>query len=78
LKFPFFTDALDAINSLALVIYKFDKMQDHAALVRPHGNTKKGNQLYRRTKQSTKDMLKAQLEHCSPKDATNKVFEESY
>ena len=30
----------------------------------------------RRTKESTKNLLKAELEHSSPKIATNKVFED--
>ena len=64
------------MSYLALVIYKFDGVPDHAVLVRPHGNAKKGKGPYRRTKESTKNLLKAELEHSSPKIATNKVFED--
>ena len=59
------------ICSLALVVYKSD---DHPVLIHPHGNSKKGKQPYKRTKKSTVDLVKAELDHSSPKDATNKVF----
>jgi len=49
-------------------------VQDHPAEVRPHGNAKKSNKPYKRTKQSTVNLLKAELDHTSPKDATNKIF----
>ena len=61
---------------MALVVYKFDRVQDHPVLVRPHGNSKKGRQPYKRTKQSTINLLKTELDHNSPKDATDNVFTE--
>ena len=45
----------------------------HSVLVRPHGNSK-SNSSYRRTKESTKNLLKAELVHDSPKDAIDKVY----
>ena len=49
------------------MIYNSGGVQDHVVLVRPHGNAKKTKDL---TKESTKNMLKAELE---PKIA---VFED--
>ena len=69
-------DPSNEINALILVVYKFDGVKDHPVLVRPHGNAKRSDQPYRRTKQSTVNLLKAELEHSKPKDATNKVFTE--
>ena len=43
-------------------------------MVRPHGNSKTGKP-YRRTRESTKSLLRAELKHSSPKEAVNKVFE---
>ena len=57
------------------MIYNSDGVQDHVVLVHPHGNAKKTKDL---TKKSTKNMLKAELEHSSPKIATNKVFEDKW
>ena len=58
--------------SLALVIFKFDGVEGHSVLAHPHGNAK-SNHPYRRTKESTKNLLKAQLLNSCPKDATDKV-----
>ena len=69
-------DPSNEMNALILVVYKFDGVKDHPVLVRPHGNAKRSDQPYRRTKQSTVNLLKAELEHSKPKDATNKVFTE--
>ena len=59
--------------SLALVVYKFDGVPEHDVLIRPHGNAK-SNKPYRRTKESTKTLLKAELEHSNPKEAVDSVF----
>ena len=34
-------DSSNEICSLALVVYKFDGVEDHPVLIRPHGNSKK-------------------------------------
>ena len=69
------TDNTGEVLPLALVVYKFDGVPAHAVVVRPHGNAK-SNKPYRRTRESTKNMIKEELEHCDPKEAVNKVFEE--
>ena len=69
-------DSSNELNPFTLIVYKFDGVKDHPVLVRPHGNSKRSNQPYRRTKQSTVSLLKAELEHNRPKGATNKVFAE--
>ena len=69
-------DPSNEMKALVLIVYKFDGVKDHPVLVRPHGNAKRSNQPYRRIKQSTVKLLKAELEHNRPKDATNKVFTE--
>ena len=66
-------DQSDKMISLALVIFKFDRVEGHSVLVRPHGNAK-SNHPYRRTKESTKNLLKAEVVNGCPKDATNKVY----
>ncbi len=72
--FLLFTDLSGKSFPLALVVYKFDGVPDHDVLIRPHGNSK-GNRPYRRTKESTKELLKTELEYkCSPKEALDKVF----
>ena len=58
--------------SLALVIFKFEGVEGHSVLVHSHGNAK-SNHPYRRTKESTKNFLKAELVNSCPKDATDKV-----
>ena len=58
---------------LALVVYKFDGVPEHEVLTRPHGNSK-ANKPYRRTEESTKNLLKAELEQKSAKDALDAVF----
>ena len=47
---------------------------DHAVLIRPHGNSKR-NKVYRRTRESTKNLLKTELEKSTPKEAVDNVFE---
>ena len=74
LVFSLFTDKSGKIFPLALVVYKFDGVCEHEVLVRPHGNAK-SNKPYRRTRESTKTMLKLELEHCDPKEAVDKVYE---
>jgi len=64
------------LNVDPLVVYKFDDVEDHLVLVQPHGNSRKSNQPYRRTKQSTKNLLDAELSQAKPKDAIDKVFTE--
>ena len=66
-------DQSDKMISLALVIFKFDGVEGHSVLVRPHGNAK-SNHPYRRTKESTKNLLKAELVNSCPKNATDKVY----
>ena len=66
-------DSKDQQTPLALVVYKFDGVPAHEVLIRPHGNAKK-NKLYRRTRESTKVMIKAELENSKPKEAVDKVF----
>lgn len=51
-------DQSDKMISLALVIFKFDEVEDHSVLVHPHGNAK-SNYPYQRTKENTKNFLKA-------------------
>ena len=58
---------------LALIIYKFDGVLDHPVLVRPHGNAK-SNKAYRRTKESTKELLKDKLHHKEPRHAIDDVL----
>lgn len=43
-------------------------------LIRPHGNAK-NDRPYRRTRESTKLLLKEELHHNSPKVAVNTVFD---
>ena len=50
-------------------------MQEHPVLVRPHGNAKT-NKPYRRTKESTKSLLREQLHQRDPKDAIDNVLSE--
>ena len=69
------TDNTGEVLPLALVVYKFDGVPAHVVLVRPHCNTK-ANKPYRCTRESTKNMIKEELEHCDPKEAVNEVFEE--
>ena len=71
-----YLDPSGEICSLVLVVYKFDNVQNHAVLFHPHGNAKKNKTPYKRTKQSTINLLKTEIDHSSPKKATNKVFEE--
>ena len=59
---------------IALVVYKFDGVCEHEVKTRPHGNSK-SDKPFRRTRQSTKNMLKQELEHSDPKKAVDKVFE---
>jgi len=68
----FWTDSEDHLTPLALVVYKFDGVPDHPVLVRPHGNAK-SNKAYRRTKESTKSLLRDHLQEKNPKDAVDKV-----
>jgi len=60
---------------LALVVYKVDGVPDHSVLVRPHGNAK-SNKAYRRTKESTKSLLKDKLLHKEPRCAIDEVLSE--
>lgn len=55
------------------MVYKFDRVPDHAVMVRPHGNAKR-NKPYRRTQESTKHLLEAKMKHSTPKNAVDKVF----
>ena len=68
-----FADPHDQLMSLTLIIYKFDGVPQHPVLVRPHGNAK-SNKPYRRTKESTKSLLRDKLHHGDPKDAIDKVL----
>ncbi len=68
-------DSSGKLIPLALVVYKFDGVPEHAVLTRPHGNAKQ-NKPSRRTRESTKSRLKVELEHNSPKEAVDKVFAE--
>jgi len=68
-----FTDCYDQLVPLALIIYKFDGVPDHPVLVRPHGNAK-SNKAYRRTKESTKKLLKDKLHHKEPRHAVDEVL----
>ena len=65
-------DPHDQLITLALIVYKFDGVPEHPVLVRPHGNAK-CNKPYRRTKESTKSLLRDKLHHGNPKDATDEV-----
>jgi len=56
-------------------VYKFDGVPDHPVLVRPHGNAK-SNKAYRRTKESTKSLLRDHLQEKNPKDTVDKVHTE--
>lgn len=58
---------------LVLIVYKFDGVTEHTVLTRPHGNAKT-NKPYRRTRESTKNLLKLELEHSCPKEAVDKEF----
>lgn len=51
-------DPSNEMNSLVLIVYKFDGVKDHSVLVHPHENAKRSDQPYRRTKQSTVNLLK--------------------
>lgn len=55
-------------------MYKFDQAGEHPVLIRPHGNAK-NSRPYRRTRESTKLLLKEELIHNSPKVAVNTVFD---
>ena len=59
--------------SLALIVYKFDGVPEHPVLVRPHGNAK-SNKHYRRTKESTKSLLRDELYREDPKYAIDEVL----
>ena len=48
-------------------------MAAHEVSVRPHGNAK-SNKAYRRTRQSTKNLLKKELDVTNPKEAVDNVF----
>ena len=56
-------------------MYKFDGVPAHIVLTHPRGNAR-SNKPYRGTRESTKCMIKNELEHSDPKDAVDKVFEE--
>ncbi len=58
---------------LVLIVYKFDGVAEHKVLIRPHGNAKT-NKPYKRTRESTKNLLKLKLEHSCPKEAIDTVF----
>jgi len=66
-------DSHDQLMSLGLVIYKFDGVPEHPILVRPHGNAKSNNP-YRRTKESSKALLRDYLQEKDPKNAIDKVL----
>ena len=66
-------DSKNQLLPLALVVYKFDGVAAHEVLVRPHGNAK-SNKAYRRTRQSTKNLLKKELDGNNPKEAIDNVF----
>ena len=62
--------------SHALVTYKFDGVPQHKVLVRPHGNAKRTERPFRRTRESTKKLLQSELEkNCDAKEAVNRVFD---
>jgi len=67
-------DSSDQLIPFALVVYKFDQVVDHPVLIKPHGNSKH-NRPYRRTRESTKVLLKEELTHSTPKLALNTVFD---
>ena len=66
-------DQSDKMTSLALIVYKFYGVEGHSVLVRPHGNSKSDSS-YRRIKESTKNLLKAELVHDCPKNAIDEVY----
>ena len=68
----YLVDNRDQLTPLALVIYKFDGVPEHPVLVRAHGNSK-SNKPYRRTKESTKTLMRDQLQEKNPKDAVDQV-----
>ena len=68
-----YTDSKNQLTPLALVVYKFDGVAAHPVSIRPHGNAK-NNKSYRRTRQSTKDLLKKELMITDPKEAVDKTF----
>jgi hypothetical protein len=68
-----YIDSNNQLTPLALVVYKFDGVAAHEVSIRPHGNSK-SNKAYRRTRQSTKNLLKKELETTNPKEAVDKVF----
>ena len=57
---------------LVLIVYKFDGVTEHTVLTRPHGNAKT-NKPYRQTRETTKNLLKLELEHSCAK-GVDKVF----
>jgi len=69
-----FADSSNQLIPFALVVYKFDQVEDHPVVIKPHGNSKH-NRPYRRTRESTKSLLKEELNHSSPKVALNTVFD---
>ena len=69
----FYLDSKDKQLPLALVVYKFDKVPEHAVSVRPHSNSKTDKSYYR-TEKSVKLNLASVLKKASPKEAVDSVF----
>ena len=61
-------------HKLALVVYKFDGVEEHDVQIRSHGNSKT-NSPYCRMMKSTVSKLKEELKSNSPKQSISKIMQ---
>ena len=68
-----FVDQLGSPTRIAMVTYKFDGVQEHEVLIRPHGNSSTSKPYYRTALSVRKNLTKA-LQAKTPKEAVGEVF----
>ena len=65
-------DSQNQIQKLAFVQYAFDR-NEHSIELKPHGNSKKRNKLFSRSKPSTIELLKKSAQTNAPRKALREV-----
>lgn len=66
------TPSGEILGNIALVQYNFEG-EEHTFPLKPHGNSRKNKEPYQRTKETTKNVLRSNLEQNTPKEAFQKT-----